>query len=237
VHVAAGHYRSLPEAAGMIPPMAQPDATFLKFARALKPRLSIPVIAVGRLGEPAIAQAALADAACDFIVLGRPLLADPDWSRKVRAGVPVRRCIACNTCVSGMRRGGPLHCLVNAETRREVDHADRSPPRGKRIAVLGAGPAGLTYASLVGAANDVVVFERASGPRRAASQPGRRHDFKGWKRQNARSRAMLPASRRSAHSPACAIAAAWTSPKSPRSSPASITWWWPPAALIGRASV
>jgi len=164
VHVAAGHYRSLPQAAGMIPPMARPDATFLKFARALKPRLSVPVIAVGRLGEPGIAQAALAEAACDFIALGRPLLADPDWSRKVRAGVPVRRCIACNTCISGMRSGGPLHCLVNAETGREVEYANRSPPQGKRIAVLGAGPAGLTYASLVGAANDVVVFERASGP-------------------------------------------------------------------------
>ena len=107
-NVAAGHYRSLPDAAGMIPPMAQPDATFLKFARAVEARLSIPVaIAVGRLGEPAIAQAALADAACDFIALGRPLLADPDWSRKVRAGVPVRRCIACNTRISGMRRGRP----------------------------------------------------------------------------------------------------------------------------------
>ena len=72
----------------MIPPMARPDATFLKFARALKPRLSIPVIAVGRLGDPAIAQAALADHAWDFIALGRPLLADPDWSRTVRAGGP-----------------------------------------------------------------------------------------------------------------------------------------------------
>jgi 2,4-dienoyl-CoA reductase-like NADH-dependent reductase (Old Yellow Enzyme family) len=184
VHVAAGHYRSLPDAAGMIPPMSRPDATFLKFARALKPRLSIPVIAVGRLGDPAIAQAALADHACDFIALGRPLLADPDWSRKVRAGVPVRRCIACNTCVSDMRRGSPLHCLVNAETGREVDYANRRPPRGKRIAVLGAGPAGLTYASLVGAANDVVVFERASGPGGALRSAGQAPRFQGVEAAN-----------------------------------------------------
>jgi NADH:flavin oxidoreductase / NADH oxidase family len=67
--------------------------------------LSIPVIAVGRLGEPAIAQAARADAACDFIALGRPLLADPDWSRKVRAGVPVRACRRCRP--RRPRRGAP----------------------------------------------------------------------------------------------------------------------------------
>lgn len=179
VHVAAGHYRSLPEAAGMIPPMAQPEATFLKFARALKPRLSVPVIAVGRLGEPGLAQAALAQGACDFIALGRPLLADPDWSRKVEAGVPVRRCIACNSCISGMRGGGALHCLVNAETGREVDYAQRNPPQGQRIAVLGAGPAGLTYASLVGAANDVVVFERAAGPGGALRLAGEAPRFQG----------------------------------------------------------
>jgi threonine dehydrogenase-like Zn-dependent dehydrogenase len=107
------------------------------------------------------------------------LLADPDWSRKVRAGVPVRRCIACNSCISGMRRGGPLHCLVDAETGREVDYANRSPPRGKRIAVLGAGPAGLTYASLVGAANDVVVFERALGPGGALRAAGQAPRFQG----------------------------------------------------------
>ena len=50
VHVAAGHYRSLSTSPGMIPPMAWPDATFLDFARALKPRVDVPVIAVGRLG-------------------------------------------------------------------------------------------------------------------------------------------------------------------------------------------
>ena len=181
VHVAAGHYRSLPDAAGMIPPMAQPDATFLKFARAVKPRLSIPVIAVGRLGEPAIAQAALADAACDFIALGRPLLADPDWSRKVRAGVPVRRCIACNTCISGMRRGGPLHCLVNAETGRELDYAKRSSPRGKRIAVLGAARRA-TYASSSArpTTSSFSSAPRSRSPRRGA--PGQRTHGSGCRR-------------------------------------------------------
>ena len=164
VHVVAGHYRSRPGAAGMIPPMAQPDAAFLEFARRLKPGLPVPVIAVGRLGDPKVAQAAVAEGACDFVALGRPLLADADWVRKVKTGVPVRRCIACNTCISTMRSGAPLYCLVNAETGREEEYADKSPPKGRRIAVVGAGPAGLTYASLVGAHNRVTVFERGPSP-------------------------------------------------------------------------
>lgn len=160
IHVAAGHYRSVADAPGMIPPMAWPDATFLDFARALKPRVDVPVIAVGRLGDPDVASAAIADGACDFVALGRPVLADADWPRKVKAGEPVRRCIACNTCITGMRTGGALHCLVNATTGREHDYAGATGPKGKRIAVIGAGPAGLTYASLVAAGHDVVVFER-----------------------------------------------------------------------------
>lgn len=139
--------------------MTRPDATFLEFARTLKPSLGVPVIAVGRLGDPRAAQEAVAQGACDFVALGRHLLADADWARKVRAGEPVRRCIARNTCITGMRTGGPLYCLVNARTGRELDFADAKAPQDKRIAVVGAGPAGLTYATLVGGQNDVVVFE------------------------------------------------------------------------------
>jgi 2,4-dienoyl-CoA reductase-like NADH-dependent reductase (Old Yellow Enzyme family) len=179
LHIAAGHYRSLPNTPGMIPPMAQPEAPFLRFARALKPCVSVPVIAVGRLGDPATAEAALRNGACDFIALGRALLADAEWARKVKAGVPARRCLACNTCISGMRGGGALHCLVNAETGREAAFAERCPPRGKRVAVLGAGPAGLTYASLVGANNDVVVFEREAWPGGSLRDAGRAPRFQG----------------------------------------------------------
>src|SRR5262245_40469244 len=179
LHIAAGHYRSLPNTPGMIPPMARPEAPFLGFARAVKARVALPVIAVGRLGDPATAEAALRRGACDFVALGRALLADAEWARKVKTGVPVRRCLACNTCISGMRSGGALNCLVNAETGREAAFVERSPPQGKRIAVVGAGPAGLTYASLVGAANDVVVFERDPWPGGSLREAGRAPRFQG----------------------------------------------------------
>jgi len=161
LHVSAGHYRSQPSAAVMIPPMAMPEALFLDFASRIKAEVGVPVIAVGRLGDPARAMAAIDDGHADFVALGRSLLADPDWPDKVRRGRAVRRCIACNSCVDGMRAGERLHCLVNPVAGRERAFADAAPPSGERIAVIGAGPAGLSYASLVADRNRVTVLERA----------------------------------------------------------------------------
>src|SRR6185437_13436757 len=98
LHVAAGHYRSLPSAARMIPPMEYPDATFLDYAAQVKRRVTVPVIAVGRLGDPQLAADAVASGKADFVSLGRTLIADPDWVAKVTRGDPIRRCLACNTC-------------------------------------------------------------------------------------------------------------------------------------------
>jgi 2,4-dienoyl-CoA reductase-like NADH-dependent reductase (Old Yellow Enzyme family) len=166
IHVAGGHYRSLPSGAVMAPPMNMPDATFLSFASRIRPHLSVPVITVGRLGAPADATRAVADGHADFVALGRPLLADPEWPLRVRRGEAVRMCIACNTCIDGMRQGFRLHCLVNPLTGREaalgsVQIRDNLLPKGLRIAVIGAGPAGLSYASAVANRNAVTVFEKS----------------------------------------------------------------------------
>lgn len=161
IHMTGGHYRSQPTAAIMIPPMATPPTPFLRFAEAVKRRVSVPVIAVGRFGNPRSAIAAVDEGRADFIALGRPLLADPEWVVKVESGRQPRLCIACNTCVDGMRTGRQLHCLVNATTGRELDYAGRPLKRnGQRIAVIGAGPAGLTYAALMAETNQVTIFEK-----------------------------------------------------------------------------
>jgi 2,4-dienoyl-CoA reductase-like NADH-dependent reductase (Old Yellow Enzyme family) len=164
LHVTAGHYRSLPSAAMMIPPMSLPQATFLDYAAEIKTQVKVPVIAVGRLGDPAMAAAAVAGGKADFVALGRPLIADPEWVNKLRRGEPARRCLACNTCVNEMRGGAKLGCVVNAAVGRERTFRDATPVKGERIAVVGAGPAGLTYASLVAAHNAVTVFEREREP-------------------------------------------------------------------------
>ena len=160
LHIAAGHYRSLPSAARMIPPMAYPDATFLAYAAEIKKDVAVPVIAVGRLGDPEVAADAIASGKADFVALGRTLIAEPDWVAKLSRGEPARRCLACNTCVNEMRSGAQLGCVVNGAAGRETRFLGATPPRGERIAVIGAGPAGLTYASLVAGDNAVTVFER-----------------------------------------------------------------------------
>jgi len=159
--ITAGHYRSLPAAERMIPPMAYPEGTFLEFSSEVKERVGVPVIGVGRLGNPEVARAAIEEGKADMVALGRTLIADPQWVSKVRSGAAVRRCLSCNHCVNSMRSGAHISCVVNPITGFELDFADPSPPEGEKICVVGAGPAGLSYAYLVADRNQVTVIERA----------------------------------------------------------------------------
>jgi dimethylglycine catabolism A len=177
VSVTAGHYRSVPKAERMIPPMAYPQATFLDYAARVRALVSVPVIGVGRLGDPDVAAAAVADGKLDLVALGRPLIADPAWVAKAEAGRPVRRCLACNHCINNMRSGAKLSCVVNPVTGRELELGAAEPARGRRIVVVGAGPAGLSYASQVADGNDVTVLERAAEPGGAFRLTGKAPQF------------------------------------------------------------
>ena len=162
LHVTAGHYRSLPSAHMMTPPMNCPEGIFLEYAARVKQEVAVPVIAVGRLGDPRVAMEAVDSGKADFVALGRPLIADPNWALKARNDVPVRRCLSCNTCVDGMRSGGKLGCVVNPIAACEVEYARSGGlPHGERICVIGAGPAGLSYADLVADDNHVTIFDKA----------------------------------------------------------------------------
>jgi 2,4-dienoyl-CoA reductase-like NADH-dependent reductase (Old Yellow Enzyme family) len=162
--ITAGHYRSLPGAERMIPPMAYPEGTFLDFGARIKVEVDVPVIGVGRLGNPTMARTAVESGNVDMVALGRTLIADPNWVRKVRSGASLRRCLSCNHCVNSMRSGARISCVVNPIAGHELDFADPTPPEGEKICVVGAGPAGLSYASLVADRNNVTVIERAPVP-------------------------------------------------------------------------
>ncbi len=177
IHVSAGHYRSLPSAQMMTPPMECDEGLFLDYAARIKAEVTVPVIAVGRLGDPELAMAAVDAGKADFVALGRSLIADPQWVMKAGEGRAIRRCLSCNTCVNEMRDGAQVGCLVNPTAGHETEFAAAGPLQGERIAVIGAGPAGLSYASLVGPRNRVTVFERESAPGGAFRYAGKAPRF------------------------------------------------------------
>jgi len=94
----------------------EPHGYFLNYARQVKQAVKIPVIAVGKLNNPEVAERALAEGDCDLVALGRSLIADPGWPNKVKSGLTPDQCIYCNTCFKGIALGG-LICAVNKELK------------------------------------------------------------------------------------------------------------------------
>lgn len=124
----------------------QPDQ-YLGLAAVVKKSVSIPVIAVGRI-FPDAAETHLKNGDCDFVSMGRQLLADPDLPAKLLSGTPerVRTCINCFVCVAQNFWDGAPICAVNAE----LGHYDEGPLRPaterRRVVVVGGGPGGLEAA-------------------------------------------------------------------------------------------
>lgn len=115
----------------------------------IKRAVGIPVMVSNRINTPALAEQLLADGAADFIAMARPLLADPDFARKARQGrsASITPCIACNqSCLDPIFSGASASCLVNPRAGRELDYPPGRPRAGKRIAVVGGGPAGMAFA-------------------------------------------------------------------------------------------
>ena len=128
-----------------------PRAAFAGVTAKLRPHVQLPLIATNRINMPDVAEGILASGAADMVSMARPLLADPQWPNKARAGKPeaINTCIACNqACLDHVFQNKTASCLVNpracAET--ELNFIATSTPR--RIAVVGAGPAGLACATL-----------------------------------------------------------------------------------------
>jgi 2,4-dienoyl-CoA reductase (NADPH2) len=129
-------------------------------AAAVRQVVDVPVIAVGRLHDPALAERVLADGRADFVAMGRPLLADPELPNKLRTGGRVRRCISCENCIDSLEQRFSVDCAVNPLTGKEADLV-LAPTSRRRVVVVGGGPGGLEAARLASAAGHEVMLMEA----------------------------------------------------------------------------
>ena len=142
-----------------------PRAAFAHLTARLRAEVSIPVIASNRINTPGVAEAILAAGQADMISMARPFLADPDFVVKAATGrvAEIAPCIACNqACLDHTFSGRMTTCLVNPRACHETELLLEPAQHPKRIAVVGAGPAGMAAAmTAAGRGHAVTLFEKA----------------------------------------------------------------------------
>lgn len=163
IHVSASNYASYAQGL-LISPMSIPDAPLAPLAEHIRGAVRIPVIAADKIRTPELAERLIADGVCDFVALGRPLLADPYWPLKAADdGVDVDRCIACNeACIGRLFENRDVRCLANPSAGREDEFEGKDSVSSRRVVVVGGGPAGMAAAKCAAAeGHRVVLFERS----------------------------------------------------------------------------
>jgi 2,4-dienoyl-CoA reductase-like NADH-dependent reductase (Old Yellow Enzyme family)/thioredoxin reductase len=148
-----------------------PEAPLQDDAAAIRQAVNIPVIAVGKIGTPAIAERLLAEGKADFVAMARAFMADPEFVVKAQEGRydDIRYCIYCNNCTGGRQTRAPevrargVCCTVNPGLLREASFAITPAEQPKRVWVAGAGLAGMEAAhTLAARGHDVTLFEKDS---------------------------------------------------------------------------
>lgn len=129
-------------------PMFMQKACLVESASQVKKAVDIPVMAVGRINDPQIADEIIRQGKADLVCIGRGLLADPEMPLKAKSGRldEIRTCIACNTCMQSIFKKGRIECLVNPMLGREEEMAFIPTEKPKKVMVVGGGPGGLNVA-------------------------------------------------------------------------------------------
>ena len=142
-----------------------PRAAFTKVTAKLRGEVQIPLITTNRINTPEIAEQVLAEGDADMVSMARPFLADPEFVNKAAAGrsAEINTCIGCNQACLDHTFGGKLtSCLVNPRACHETELNYIAASAVKKIAVVGAGPAGLSAATVAaGRGHSVTLFDAA----------------------------------------------------------------------------
>lgn len=163
------------------PPMYQEKGLYRPFAKLMKETVDVPVICAGRMDDPDMALEAIETGITDIISMGRPLLADPDYVNKLRAGKreDIRPCISCHEgCMGRIQEYSALNCAVNPQACRERYAAYTPILAPKKVLIVGGGVAGCEAARVLAIrGHKPELFEK--GARLGGNLlPGGRPDFK-----------------------------------------------------------
>ena len=160
IHVSSSNYASF-NRGYMIAPMSMPDGLQVPFAEWIKNCVKVPVIAVGKIRSPAMADDIIRTGKADFVAIGRSLLADPDWPKKAQDGRidQIRNCIACNEgCITRLFSNRDVWCTINPETSNEEEFAKSLSEVKKHVFIAGGGPAGMEAARIAASRGHKVVL-------------------------------------------------------------------------------
>lgn len=159
--VSQGCYDVLPYT---VPPYFYPQKVNVYNASQIKMHTNVPMIVAGRINDPDMAEEVLKDGRADFISLGRPMLADPDFIKKTIQGNvdDIVRCISCNQgCVGRMFKGLGNSCIFNPATGHEKEVVITPALQKKKVLVIGGGPAGLEAARVAKIrGHEVILLEK-----------------------------------------------------------------------------
>ena len=147
------------------PPMYMEKGPYRKYAKLVKETVKVPVFMAGRMDTPDMAESCVKDGTCDVISLGRPLLADPDYVKKLRANhvCEIRPCISCQEgCMGRIQTYSMINCAVNPQAARERVTAYEPVARNKRVLIAGGGVAGCEAARVLAERGHEPVLYEAS---------------------------------------------------------------------------
>jgi 2,4-dienoyl-CoA reductase-like NADH-dependent reductase (Old Yellow Enzyme family)/thioredoxin reductase len=158
------------------PPYYVEEGVFIHLAEAIKSEVDLPVIAVGRIRNPSMADQIIAEQKADLVSMGRASIADPHMPDKAREGRfdEIIPCVSCNKCIQTLRIDS-VRCTVNPETGYEGQFRFSKTDQAKQVWVIGAGPGGLKAAEIAALrGHQVKIFEkdtRTGGRMRLGAHP------------------------------------------------------------------